>query len=217
MICHCRCMVWIYPHVLQVRSHSGSAAYATSFVHVWGGVVVCGNIYSTCSACFITSGFSYATSFIYVWGAGTSIDVWGGGKHHRPFLGGTLSPCQLFLLSLCLHITSAKKKKKMGLSELWTHFYQEPEFHALKNESHDGDEEDIESENLLPKMSLSRKSSHLRAWICLTIANVIILCISIFLVMTATRSLSGNEKNTVLRPVSWWCKSPPPHLIAYGN
>lgn len=105
----------------------------------------------------------------------------------------------------------------MGLSELWKHFHQEPEFRALKTESHNGDEEDIESENLLPKMSLPRKSSRPRAWICLTIANVIILCITIFLVLTTTRSLSGNEKNAVLRPVSWWCKSPLPNLLSYGN
>lgn len=114
--------------------------------------------------------------------------------------------CQEFLL--CLLTTPLANK--MGLSELWQYFHQEPEFHALETESHEGDEEDIESEKLLPRGRLARKSAHPRAWICLTIANVIILSITIFLVFIAMRSLPGNEKNAVLRPISWWCKSPLP-------
>ncbi|KAF3384622.1 hypothetical protein F1880_002188 [Penicillium rolfsii] len=92
----------------------------------------------------------------------------------------------------------------MGLSELWQYFQQETKFHALETDSHCGNEEDIESEKLLTNGRLARKSAHSRAWICLTIANVTILSITILLVLTATRSLPGNEKNAALRPVSWW-------------
>jgi hypothetical protein len=99
---------------------------------------------------------------------------------------------------------------KMGLSEFWQYFQRETEFHALETDSHYGNEEDVESEELLTKGRLARKSALPRAWICLTIANVIILSITIFLVFTATRSLPSNEKNAVLRPISWWCKSPLP-------
>lgn len=114
--------------------------------------------------------------------------------------------CEEFLLWLFTTLLA----NKMGFSELWQYFKRENEFHALETESHCGSEEDVESEKLLTRGRLARKSGHPRAWIYLTIANVIILSITIFLVFTATRSLPGYEKNAVLRPISWWCKFPLP-------
>lgn len=105
----------------------------------------------------------------------------------------------------------------MGFSELWEYFNRENEFHALETESHCGSEEDVEAEKLLKKGRPARKSAHSRAWIYLTLVNVIILSITIFLVLSATRSLPGQEKNAVLRPISWWCKFPLPPKILSPN
>lgn len=96
----------------------------------------------------------------------------------------------------------------MGLSGLWRYFNQETEFRAVKTESYDGEEEDNESEKLLRKRGIARKSVHPTACICLTVANVVILSITIFVVFIATGNLSRNEKNAILRPISWWCSCP---------
>jgi hypothetical protein len=36
---------------------------------------------------------------------------------------------------------------------------------------------------------------------------VVILSINIFLVFSGKRSFPNDQKNAILRPVSWWCKS----------
>lgn len=93
----------------------------------------------------------------------------------------------------------------MGFSQLWKIFHRETKFHTLKTEAEYDEEDGIESEELLRKRSLAQKPAHSTTWIFLTIANVVIMSITIVVVLSGKRSF---EKNAILRPVSWWCKSP---------
>ncbi|RAK73206.1 oxidase ustYa family protein [Aspergillus fijiensis CBS 313.89] len=90
----------------------------------------------------------------------------------------------------------------MVFSKLLRTFRQDFKFQALQTESRDSDEENIESEELLTKRSPPQNPS--RAWIYLTIANALLLSITIGLVLSAKGSFSSEEKNAILRPVSWW-------------
>jgi hypothetical protein len=93
----------------------------------------------------------------------------------------------------------------MGASKLWKLFHREPKFHTLKTDAEYDEEDGIESEELLrKKRSVAQNPSHSTTWIFLTVANVVIMSITIGVVLSGKRSL---EKNSVLRPVSWWCKS----------
>ena len=95
----------------------------------------------------------------------------------------------------------------MQFFKRWRLFREEPKFHSLRNQSFDGDEGDIESEKLLPKAGLARHlaRSNLKPWIYLTIANLIVLSMNIFLAVVTLGAIFSNQKNADLRPVSWWC------------
>ncbi|KAJ6018703.1 hypothetical protein N7522_000770 [Penicillium canescens] len=92
----------------------------------------------------------------------------------------------------------------MRFSHFWKLFHREPEFYALRSEIDNDEEDRIESKELLKKRTLARKPAHSTAWIFLTITNVVILSINIFLVFSGKRSFSSDQRNAILRPVSWW-------------
>jgi hypothetical protein len=95
----------------------------------------------------------------------------------------------------------------MRFSNFWKLFHRKPKFYALRSEIDNDEEDGIESKELLEKRTLARKPAHSAAWIFLTITNVVILSINIFLVFSGKNSFSSDQKNAILRPVSWWCKS----------
>ncbi|KAL4783505.1 hypothetical protein BJX76DRAFT_357889 [Aspergillus varians] len=92
----------------------------------------------------------------------------------------------------------------MSLSEMWQSFQREHKFQSLKTESHDGDNDDTDSEGLLrTRKGARRKSTFSTPWICFTTANLVILSITISLVLSVG-GLAIHKKNAILRPVSWW-------------
>ncbi|KAJ5266887.1 hypothetical protein N7478_009695 [Penicillium angulare] len=92
----------------------------------------------------------------------------------------------------------------MGFLERLNLFRREPKFHALGPDSSDGDEEDIESEKLLPKAGLARKLAHSKSWIYFSIFNAVVLGMNVFLGVATMKNIFSSQKNADLRPTSWW-------------
>jgi hypothetical protein len=95
---------------------------------------------------------------------------------------------------------------KMTLQKVFKPFSKNYKFQTIKSQTYDNT--DIESEEPLIKGGLVWKPAVSNAWIYLTIANLVILSITVYLLLH-TKLLGVTEKNAVLRPVSWWCKYSP--------
>lgn len=92
----------------------------------------------------------------------------------------------------------------MIFSKILKSFVGNYRFQSLNSEA-DGDT-DIESENLLRITHGATKEDISKAWIYFTVANVTILIITASLILS-TGTFWTSEKNAVLRPIAWWCKS----------
>lgn len=92
----------------------------------------------------------------------------------------------------------------MIFSDILKSFVGNYRFQSLNSEA-DGDT-DIESENLLRITHGATKEHISKAWIYFTVANVTILIITASLILS-TGTFWTSEKNAVLRPIAWWCKS----------
>ena len=82
----------------------------------------------------------------------------------------------------------------MRFSHFWKLFHRKPEFYALRSENDNDEEDGIESKELLEKRTLARKPAHSTAWIFLTITNVVILSINIFLLFSGKKTTQVTRK-----------------------
>ncbi|KAL4918795.1 hypothetical protein BDW62DRAFT_217421 [Aspergillus aurantiobrunneus] len=89
----------------------------------------------------------------------------------------------------------------MILSNIWPSFQRKYIFQALRTDS--SSEDELDSEGLLTVRKNARRQPSPLPWICFTTANLVILSITVSLVLSV-RGLQTQERNAVLRPVSWW-------------
>ena len=92
----------------------------------------------------------------------------------------------------------------MIFSMIFKPFTGEHKFQSLKSEA--DDDTDIESENLLQNGHVARQGGISNPLIYFTVANVVVLIITASLILS-TGTFRTSEKNAILRPISWWCKS----------
>jgi hypothetical protein len=92
----------------------------------------------------------------------------------------------------------------MIFSRIFKTFNGERKFQNLESEA--DDDTDIEAENLLRNGHVARQGGISNALIYFTATNVVILIITASSILS-TGTFRTSEKNAVLRPISWWCKS----------